>query len=195
MKKEKFDLARWMRKDLWPLDAACRLVCGANPFKYDEAAKAALRETDDAKQLPWVRLTADADAAYAKMFKIDADKFPGVPGKGVYPAPFLEWAKNHEWVKNHGENVAHLIAALPAAKGKAVSVINLSIKAWKANARQIGERIHKEKPQLNADKIAEKTHDEMVAQKNKGVPGMTGRGGKVPCAGTIKRHAQTGIKA
>ena len=80
-----------------------------------------------------------------------------------------------------------------AAKGEAVLVTNPSIETWKASARQIGEKIHKEKPTLNAEKISEKTHKEMTDRKAKGELGMTGRGGKVPSAGTIKRHAQTGI--
>lgn len=82
----------------------------------------------------------------------------------------------------------------PAAKGKALPVVSPSIEAWRANARQIGEKIHKEKPLLNMEKIAEKTHKEMTDRKAKGEPGMTGRGGKVPSADTILRHALTGIK-
>ena len=82
----------------------------------------------------------------------------------------------------------------PAAKGEALPVVSPSIEAWRANARQIGEKIHKEKPSLNMEKIAEKTHKEMTDRKAKGEPGMTGRGGKIPSADTILRHALTGIK-
>lgn len=66
---------------------------------------------------------------------------------------------------------------------------------WKENAKQIGKRIYKEKPLFSVDKIAEKTHKEMTARKANGESGMTGRGGKVPLADTIKRHALTGIKS
>lgn len=66
---------------------------------------------------------------------------------------------------------------------------------WKVPARQIGKEIHKKKQTLNMEKIAQKTHEEMTDKKNKGESGMTGRGGKVPSAATIKRHALTGIKA
>ena len=86
-------------------------------------------------------------------------------------------------------------ADAPAAKGEALPVVSPSIEAWRANARQIGEKIHKEKPSLNMEKIAEKTHKEMTTRKANGDPGMTGRGDNVPLAGTIKRHALTGIKS
>ena len=191
MKNEKYDLARWMRKPLWPVDAACRLVCGADPFKYDEAAKVALRETDDTKQLPWVRLFADADGAITKRELTFHEKGES---RGVDPAEFLEWVKDYGYDKEYGCDVAHLIAALPAAKVKAVPVISPSGEQWKENARTIGVKIYKKTPRLNMDKIAEKTHAEMTAQKDKGESGMTGRGGKVPSADTIKRHALTGIK-
>lgn len=87
------------------------------------------------------------------------------------------------------------VDAAAAPKVEAGAGTSPSIEVWKANARLIGERIHKEKPKLNAEKIAEKTHDEMTTRKANGEPGMTGRGGNVPSAGTIKRHAQTGITA
>lgn len=86
-------------------------------------------------------------------------------------------------------------ADAPGAKVKAVPSESPSGDGWKANARQIGKKIHKEKPSLNVEKIAGKTHDEMTDRKAKGETGMTGRGGKVPSADTIKRHALTGIKS
>ena len=82
----------------------------------------------------------------------------------------------------------------PAAREAAPST-SQSIEAWKSNARQIGARIHKAHPSLNVERIAEKTNKEMTSRNAKGEPGMTGRGGKVPAADTIKRHALTGIKA
>ena len=66
---------------------------------------------------------------------------------------------------------------------------------WKANARQIGKRIHKEKPSLSIEQIAQKTHTEMTKRKNEGEDGMTGRGGRIPSASSIKRHALTFIKS
>jgi hypothetical protein len=68
-----------------------------------------------------------------------------------------------------------------------------NIDDWKAVARKIGERIHKEDKKLSVDKIAAKVCLEMVSRKSE--KGMTGRGGKVPSADTIKRHALTGVKS
>lgn len=109
--------------------------------------------------------------------------------------------KDHYWVLDEPQTITReqiqgvIPADAPAAKGKAVPVINPSIEAWKANARQIGEEIHNKNPSLNVENIAEKTHKEMTNQKAQGKPGMTGRGGKVPSADTIKRHALIGIKS
>lgn len=86
------------------------------------------------------------------------------------------------------------VDAVPA-KPEAVPVAIPSVLEWQATARQIAEKILKEKPSLNVEQIADKTHKEMIDRKGKGETGMTGRGGKVPSADTIKRHALTGIKS
>lgn len=65
---------------------------------------------------------------------------------------------------------------------------------WKESAREIGAGILKDKPHLSLDQIAEKTRKQMIAQKEAGALGMTGRGGDVPSAATIKRHAFGNIK-
>ena len=81
-----------------------------------------------------------------------------------------------------------------AANMKTVTDTSLS-NDWKVNARAIGKRTHEAQPLLNVEQIADKVRKEMTKQKNEGKPGMTGRGGKIPSADTIKRHALTGIKS
>ena len=71
----------------------------------------------------------------------------------------------------------------------------VTVAGWLLCAKSIAAKTHKSKPQLSVDQLAKKTHEEMTTRKNAGESGMTGRGGKVPSAGTIKRHALTGIKA
>lgn len=82
-----------------------------------------------------------------------------------------------------------------AAKVEAGTSTSQSGDDWRVKARQIGKEIYGNKTSLNMDKIAEKTHKEMTDRHSKKEPGMTGRGGKVPTADTIKRHALTGIKS
>jgi len=85
----------------------------------------------------------------------------------------------------------------PAAKVEAVTVTQpapaAQIATWHNEARKIGETIYKQTPKLNLEQIAAKVHAEMMKQKSE--PGMTGRGGKVPSAGSIKRHALKGLKS
>ena len=132
---------------------------------------------------------SDLSRRWLGLFDNDEDRDKERP-----PSFFIEFAlsKNFrpEWL---GWAIEKDLYVPPAAKGEAAPVTTPSIEAWRANARQIGEKFHTENPRLNAEKIAQKTHYEMTARKDKGEPGMTGRGGRVPSADTIKRHAQTGI--
>lgn len=65
--------------------------------------------------------------------------------------------------------------------------------AWHANAWDIGVEILKKKPSLNMEQLAENVRIEMIKRKSE--PAMSGRGGRVPTAESIKRHALTGIKS
>lgn len=107
--KKKFDLTEWMRKDLWPVDAACRLIGGANPDLRDDTA---MNESDPDKQLPWAKIYQNAEAALAagKLTLLPKGAEYIIGAKGVDPAEFLAWAQSK------GYDVAHLIAVLPAAK-------------------------------------------------------------------------------
>lgn len=82
-----------------------------------------------------------------------------------------------------------------AAKAEPGPITNPIIKAWKINARQIGETILQDKPTLNVEQLAVKVHKKMIERKAEGDPGMTGRGGKVPSPSTIKKWALRGIKS
>ena len=101
------------------------------------------------------------------------------------------------------DEAAPLELAAPGAKAEALQAITPEVDVlgtspsgydWKVNAKRIGKEIFANKLSLNVEQIAEKTHDEMNARHKKNEIGMTGRGGRVPSAGTIKRHALTGIK-
>lgn len=106
MNSEQKNMAYWFGLPLWPLDAACRLVCGADPNNPDQSP---LHLSDPATRPDWVNLFHHATAD---------DEVEIIEGKGgargVKPAEFLAWARSK------GYSVAHLIDALPAAKGGAV---------------------------------------------------------------------------
>lgn len=161
---------------------------------------------DDSMTNAFARINLDAELARAVDSGALPVKDPLTLGPHTYPVGYaLKTAlvtvdDLQRFVSDRGlsvivETPERQAADAPAAKGEALPVVSPSIEAWRANARQIGEKIHKEKPSLNMEKIAEKTHKEMTARKANGDPGMTGRGGNVPLADTIKRHALTGIKS
>ena len=60
---------------------------------------------------------------------------------------------------------------------------------WKPEARKIAEELRKGNSRLTVDKLAEKTHKEMTTRN------IIGRGGRVPCIASIKRHALTRIRS
>ncbi len=59
---------------------------------------------------------------------------------------------------------------------------------WKLFARKIGLNIYEKTPHLSIEQIAQKTHEIMKTRN------ITGRGGRVPSASTIKRHGLNGLK-
>lgn len=67
----------------------------------------------------------------------------------------------------------------------------LNSQSWIAKAREYGKEIRGDpkNKHLNVERIADKVHERMKKEK------IVGRGNRVPTAGTIKRHALTGIKS
>lgn len=61
---------------------------------------------------------------------------------------------------------------------------------WRDTAHKIQDEIQTAQPSkpLTQDELVEKIHEEMVRQHKRNIPGMTGRGGRIPSAQTIKRH-------
>lgn len=101
----------WLGLSLWPLDAACRLVCGADPNNADLSA---LNLPDPANRPDWVNLFHQACAD-----DDDAVKVTPAQGnaRGVKPGPFIAWART----KGHGLDPRFdvLLADAPAAKAEA----------------------------------------------------------------------------
>lgn len=91
--------------------------------------------------------------------------------------------------------VEHKNATTPKVKAVTVTTPAAPIEAWRTEARKIGETICEKQPRLNIEQIASKVHNEMTKRHANKEPNMTGRGDKVPSAGSIKRHALTGLKS
>jgi hypothetical protein len=115
-------------------------------------------------------------------------------------AECVTWAQAERW-KIHDE-MLKLINQTGGTNTQLTSPKNTEIVsskstityAWAAKAREIAEAIYRKKSSLTVEQISDKTHKEMTDRHNSKELGMTGRGGKVPSADTIKRHALTGIK-
>jgi len=180
-----------------------RLTLDGSPAGFVIRARAGLMPAlwTAGLELGWDTAAKQIDMHFLKLIdawaqeQAPARQISALEGLQLLPVESNTEAVQREDVQELLIDITPAQTATPAAKPGVVPATSPSSEAWKANARQIGAKIHKEKPTLNAEKIAEKTHAEMTARKAKGEPGMTGRGGKVPCAGTIKRHSQTGITA
>lgn len=74
-----------------------------------------------------------------------------------------------------------------------VNALNESKIQWQTTAREIGISLRKQFPHQNQERIAEKVHKEMRSLHESNQPDVTGKGGRVPSAESIKRHALKGI--
>lgn len=81
------------------------------------------------------------------------------------------------------------IAAQPGSDAEPAPV-----QAWIKTAKEIGKELANKLKNLSLEQIAERVHDVMAKEKAAGKTGMTGRGGIMPSAASIKRHALIGIR-
>ena len=65
---------------------------------------------------------------------------------------------------------------------------------WKKIAEKIALKVQREKPKFSRDQISEAVNAEMKSMLLAGDQNVTGRGGKLPSAASILRHALTGLK-
>ena len=176
--ESRFDayMTTWMCFGRWSLEDACCLLAGI-PIQPIARSK----DFDD-------RAHIARQADYRCLLML-ARTYPNLES-GATPEEWIDWF-NTSGVARQVSN-APKIAALHGGPENAAPPVRMS---WASAAREIATEIHNKKPQLSVAKIAEKTHEEMTNRKKDGETGMAGRGGKVPSADTIKRHALVGIKA
>lgn len=102
---------------------------------------------------------------------------------------FINWASKKGW--NIPSQFSGLTGKRPVSNVDQELVSKTLI--WVPNARKLGEEKHKQNPKLKGDRLASEVHREMVLRAAAGESGFTGNGNRVPSAGSIKRHALTGI--
>lgn len=115
------------------------------------------------------------------------------------PAYYIDWAisKKYEipWLAYAIKQGFYNKTQLPIDHKLNDSAALTSKSDWKVLARQIGIDIYKSKPNQSIEKISVTVRAEMVIRHESGEAGMTGRGGRIPSAETVRRRALTGIKA
>lgn len=120
--------------------------------------------------------------------------------KGHRPE-WLDWALSSEhrsdwrdWATKHDLSTLKQGAEKTESTRKTELAFNTKMD-WKENAREIGKDLLNTYSKNSLNQLAEKVCEEMNKRKNNGAEGVTGRGGKVPSAETIRRHALIGIKS
>jgi hypothetical protein len=84
---QKIGWSHWKELDLWPLAAACKLICGDNPNEPPRPGE--IENPDPSTRPVWVNLFHKASAA------IMAGKLKDQAGC-VYPAEFIVWARGKD---------------------------------------------------------------------------------------------------
>ncbi len=149
-------------------------------------------EDEESQRLYIYNLTTLQRAVSTGAIQAFPDKFSDNPKEYVCSfKDFLAWVKANELDDYREQVTPHLNRNSTNDFSKKIT----DVYNWQVKAREIGEIIYKAKPTLSIEQIAIQIQKEMVLRKANGEDGISGRGGKVPSADTIKRHALIGIKS
>jgi hypothetical protein len=170
-------------------------------YTLEEAALLISDEEGERAETILAKLEAAASAKDLNTYEPGSKvKYSGKTVRTSYEE--ARWCDLNEWLKINEPLLSFRFPDPESAATQKVSAGTVTtpapaaqIAAWRTEARKIGETIYKTQPKLNIEQIAEKVNKEMTTLNANKKPNMTGRGGKVPSAETIKRHALTGLKS
>lgn len=173
----KADFSYWLKMATWNLEEGAALIHGLEPRTIKPSNRDSTREPFPILK-SWLECREHAFRALRAGQLKDNSK----------PVEFLTWARSLDYPIPEG-----LQGFL--GRGELVAKRAKDELSWKTPARAMGEEIFKKHPQWSVEQISQKVHEMMTDKHRQGEKDMTGRGGKVVAAETIKRHALKGLKA
>lgn len=220
LQPELFALGEQLRRAVVALDDFVRWVGTQGltvrvdaPERYtlEEAADAIGRATDERAALMRSKLMRAAGAGTLPTYepgtnaRYEHDTYPnGQPRvREWYEQAY--WNDLNAWLDAYEPHVqwrypqpCHLTGPTPASttvQQQPVSEDGPSTRYdWPIAAREIAASLRPRHPKKNLDQVAELVREEMLRRHADGESGMTGRGNKVPSAGTIRREAMQNME-
>lgn len=214
---EPLNVQRWAKKDLWNLFEAAQILCGLEPGLKDENFTIdALSLCDSLHRSQLIGLLKPFQMVDGKGYHhpVALIHWAIARKEKIDPGLVKEVVAAHEWILRRRDGSSP--PAFPPARPREVTLQpdpsdlssaiqepdvasegGLTLKyRWVPDAKAIGQEVLLKHPRLNIEKIAAKVRDEMERRRVAKAPGhYTTRSGIVPSAGTIKRHALTGLKS
>ena len=171
------DFPYWLRMATWTLEEGAALIHGLEPRRIKPSNRDSTRE-------PFPILKSWLECREHAFRALRAGQLKG----NSKPIEYLTWAKSLDYPIP--EDLQEFFG-----KSKAVAKPVKDQLSWKIPAREMGEEVFKEHPKWSLEQISSRVHDMMSKKHCEGEQGMTGHGGRIPAAETIKRHALKGLKA
>ena len=171
------DFPYWLKMATWTLEEGAALIHGLEPRTIKPSNRDSTKEPFPILK-SWLECREHAFRALRAGQLKDNSK----------PIEFLTWARSLDYPIPEG-----LQGFL--GRGELVAQRAKDELSWKTPARAMGEEVLKKHPQWSVEQISKKVHEMMTDKHRQGEKDMTGRGGKVVTAETVKRHALKGLKA
>jgi hypothetical protein len=187
---------KWGRREQWTLIELAYLVAGAEPYQSappTDNPHEAFGRIEDAELREVAREVYEQSKDAIKLGNLarsETTRTGLIGNTRVKPSNGIRWARSRGWDVSHINEVVDQFGSTEAASSPQSVVRDL---AWIANAADIGRRLRPKHKNLNLERLAEKVLGEMKLRRDAGESGMTGRGGRLPTAATIKRRALKGI--